>query len=1586
MPVFFFTDIEGSTRLWESHMAEMGAVLARHDAILQEQIEANGGRITKHTGDGVTAAFEAGEPVACALETQVRFAAEAWGDIGELRIRVGLHAGEAELHPAPGSTGGDYYGPPVNCTARIMAAAWGEQILLTPEVTEITSLPLQSTLLDLGEHLLKDVSAPQQIYQLLHPELPRAEFPPPRSLSGRAISETVGLQGRRLAGLEPEAMVVGLVSATLLPAVLGEVPPESPALAGNVGVLHDLGAGSLAEFLSEFAQRQQAGEPEQTRRQLEAELQQVWHSDGSAALALQAGASRLLHAVHGVEATMMAASEDVKAVLARGLGDVGSQLGEFRWMLGDLREALAEVRARQGLQLAMQREQLDLQRQQLVKTNLILQRQQVSVAVPLAGMVVEEEVLLPPADVPCPYKGLAAFEAEDAEYFCGRDGLVAELTARLAGTRFLAVVGPSGSGKSSVVLAGLLPAIWGNALPGSEAWRTLVLRPGAHPLEELALRVSLLRGIEASALHEALQTRPQALYLAVRQALAEEPQGVRLLLVVDQFEEIFALCRNATERRAFIDALLHAVDAEEGRTVVVPTIRADFYGRCADYPELAARLADSVLVGPLDEEGLRQAIEWPAERVGLRLEPGLADTIVDDVAGEPGALPLLSHALLETWGRRRGRMLTLSGYVASGGVAGAIAQTADSVFGQFSPDEQATARNIFLRLTELGEEGAQDTRRRVAPEELVRTAAEEPVVESVLKTLADARLITTGEDTVEVAHEALIREWPALRRWLDEDREGLRIHRHLTGAAQDWQTLDREPGELYRGARLVAAGEWADGHAGELNPLEREFLSASQEMARREAEEREAQRQRELEAARERAEEQTRAARRFRRLAGMLAVVLLLAAVAAVLAIWQQQQAQEQARVATSRELAAAAINNLEVDPERSVLLALQGLSEAYTLEAENALHESIPELHLLMTLTGHVKMPESVAVSPDGTCLASAGDDKVVKVWDAATGQELLSFDTQHTGLTIFGMAYDPDGARIATASDDGTAQVWDAATGQQLLVIDHGAPLSGLAFSPDGNRLATAGADAVARVWDSVTGQQQLVLSGHGDAMRAGSAHPGGAIGILFTPDGKRLVTAGADGTARLWDAGTGEPLRVISDHTDEIYIALSPDGQRLLTAGYDGFVKLWDVSPGSGAMEPLLAIDHGQPARAAAFGPEGARIAAASQDGAARVWDAATGRRLLSLVGHAGLVDDLAFTPDGTRLVTVGEDVTVRVWDLAPGRELLTLVDAAAPAYSPDGQRMATAQSDGTVAIRDSTTGQVLLSLAGHPEFRAGSIAFSPDGEYLATSSWDTTAKLWTQRPDKSCSPCPDHTGWVFQAVFNPDGTRLATASADGTVKVWDTRTGQELLTLLGHGGWFQGIAFSPDGMRIAASEYDGPVWFWDAATGQELMTLDAGATLIGIAFSPDGKRLAATRFDGGVLVWDLAGTDHPASAESPVIFTLFGHAAFTPSLIFSPDGAYLATASFDGTSKVWDMDTGQEWLTLSAPGALGHVAFSPDGARLATGGFGSGQVSVHALNLEDLVALADSRVTRSLTDEECRKFLHVEACPASVAGKD
>jgi len=358
MLVFLFTDIEGSTRLWEAHTEAMSDVIARHDAILQEQVGGCGGRINKHTGDGVFAVFDGGDPVACTLETQKRFATEPWPHIGELRIRAGLHAGEAVYRPSVGMAGGDYFGPPVNTTARIMSAAWGGQILLTPEVTSVSPVPPGATLLDLGEHLLRDVSAPQRLYQLDHPQLPHRTFPPPRSLSSQSIRQALGERGKQLAGMDPEGMVTGLVASVLVPALQGELDPGSGALEGNLGLLGDMGADALRGFVGQMAERlrakQRAGEevglPE-IRGLLDQELAAQWQAGGERAAALRTDASRLLQAVGGVEAIKAGVNREVREALARGLADLGGQFGEFRWVLAGVRDRLAEMWAQQREQL-----------------------------------------------------------------------------------------------------------------------------------------------------------------------------------------------------------------------------------------------------------------------------------------------------------------------------------------------------------------------------------------------------------------------------------------------------------------------------------------------------------------------------------------------------------------------------------------------------------------------------------------------------------------------------------------------------------------------------------------------------------------------------------------------------------------------------------------------------------------------------------------------------------------------------------------------------------------------------------------------------------------------------------------------------------------------------------------------------------------------------------------------------------------------------------------------------------------------------------------------------------------------------------
>jgi WD40 repeat protein/class 3 adenylate cyclase len=1560
MFVFLFTDIEGSTRLWEEHTGEMGQVIARHDVILRKQIKASGGRITKHTGDGVTAAFEQGEPVACALETQKQVASEAWGAIGELRIRIGLHAGKAELH------GEDYFGPAVNCTARVMSAGWGGQILLTPEVTRVSPLPDEATLRDLGQHLLKDVSAAQQIYQLQHPGLSRLDFPPLRTLSGNAIHRTIDQEGPRLVALPPPAIAIGLVSATLLPTALGDVSPSSPALAGNLGVLGDIGAGALRDWMAGFAERLrgklQAGEAVTElaiREQLELELLERWQAGGEVAAALRADASRLLEAVHGVEAAMQAAGAEWKDALAQGLADLGATFVEFRWMLSGLQETLSQVRARQTMQIAMQKQQLDLQRQQLVKTNLILRRQQ---AMPSLAALPEQEEELAPADVPCPYKGLAAFEAEDAEYFFGREELVAELTVRLAGTPFLAVVGPSGSGKSSLVRAGLLPAIWQDALPGSKDWLTLVLTPGHHPLNELAARISLLDGFTPGELLRDLEADHRGLDLAIRRLLADQPQNVHLLLIVDQFEEVFALCRDEEERRRFIDALVYAVEAEDSRVIVIPTIRADFFGRCARYPELASRLRDSVLVGPLSEKELRQVIERPAELVGLRLEPGLVDTVVGDVADEPGALPLLSHALLETWERRRGRTLTLAGYAQSGGVAGAIAQTADAVNGQLRPEQQAVARSIFLRLTELGQEGAQDTRRRVAPTELIRTAEEAPAVEEVLKTLADARLITMGEDTVEVAHEALIREWPALRGWLDEDREGLRTHRHLTESAQEWERLDREPGELYRGARLATASEWEEQHADLLNPLEREFLAASQRLAW----------SREME--RQRGRQRTMAG-----LATALAITLFLALLA--VRQWQRAESGEQrALLQASAGLAARAVAELEgALPERGVALALEALEHyPYTPEAQRALAQAVRARVPFRVLPSPGTDVVNALWSPVGQHVVAAAPGESVVVWDADTGDEVWRRRLGKTGWqNNWGLAWAPSGAEIAVA-EGWEIQVYDAATGAWLRRVDHyDIAIDSLAWQPDGDWILGSETLGNARVWDTTEDFEltyferrkdwKLVLSGHGDAVMDSS----------WSPAGERICTASADGTAKVWDAETGMELLTLSGHDGALLgAAWSPDGQRIATAGADGTARIWSASTG----EPIVSLmGHSEEVKDVAWSPDGKCIATVSPDGTTRVWSAPTGQQLIAFPGQRGDLQTVSWSPQSDQLVTGGGG-QVTLWQL-PQAELELLGhtgDVLDARWSPDGARIATASDDGTTRIWDATTGEPLLEFSKH-EGAVHSASWSPSGESIASTGADSTARIWDADSGEELFVFSEHDSDVWHADWSPDGKYLVTTGVDElgpsrletSALVWDATTGETLRTL--YPGLDRGRSrWSPDGQRIVTAAGLGgsykPVWVWDAATtGRRLVGFeDHGDWTNSADWSPDGGRVVSAGYDATARVWDAVTGDQ--------LVVLMGHSAVVYDADWSPDGKHIATGDDSGEVKVWDAATGKEIDGFTAEGAVWNVDWSPDGHYvISSGHFNPPLVKRVWTSVNELIAHAGQCcLSRELTPEEREQF--------------
>ncbi len=703
-------------------------------------------------------------------------------------------------------------------------------------------------------------------------------------------------------------------------------------------------------------------------------------------------------------------------------------------------------------------------------------------------VVSSKSIAFDEASLEPPYMGLQFFDEADANLFYGREELIARLLTSLGfsqgglsnGSNLLFIVGASGSGKSSLVRAGLVPSIRKSismqGQPGSDqkmGWAITVITPTSHPLEILASGLtSEVESVTAAATlmdDMARDTRSLRLFLHKKQ--------MSLFLVIDQMEELFTTCREEGERRAFLDNLLNA--AEGGQCKVILTLRADFYAHCARYENLRTALANNqVYIGPMSAAELRRAIEEPAKDKGFTFEAGLVDLILRETGHEPGSLPLLSHALLETWKRRRDRNLTLSSYAETGGVQGAIAHTAESLYLRLTPQQQNIARNIFLRLTELGE-GVQDTRRRATPDELVLRTEERASVEEVLNLLAKARLVTLGEGGVEVAHEALIREWPTLRAWLAEDRDGLRLHRHLTESALSWEELDCEPGELYRGARLAQVIEWVAGHPGLLNELEADFLTASQAQSEQEAVEREIARKREIETAQRfaesenrRAEEQARTAQRFRWLAAVLAVLLLAAVAMASFALQQRQQASIAALLSRSRELAAAAVSNLNVDPERSVLLALEAVKLTDTYQAVDALHLAAQTSRVKRTLQVNEQSVVGVDFSKDGKQLAASSADGTVRIWDQLSGQVAITL-IGHSAMINY-VAYSPDGSRLATASDDATAKVWDAQTGKAILTLSgHKGFVNALKFSPDGDFLVTVGEDNTIRLWDANSGK---------------------------------------------------------------------------------------------------------------------------------------------------------------------------------------------------------------------------------------------------------------------------------------------------------------------------------------------------------------------------------------------------------------------------------------------------------------------------------------------------------------------------------
>jgi WD40 repeat protein len=1169
-----------------------------------------------------------------------------------------------------------------------------------------------------------------------------------------------------------------------------------------------------------------------------------------------------------------------------------------------------------------------------------------------------------------PFVGLRSMREEEADRFFGRDAEIKELVEKFRRHRIVAIVADSGTGKSSLAEAGFAPAFRGGALadltrsePDDRVWHVASMRPGANPEEGLRTGVSEaaeklgLSGSERAGLRKRIALDdPSETAFALQCDLPARKTAT--LLIVDQFEEL--LTQTPPALAALVAHLLLALADSDKDIRILLTVRADYFNlvsviavaahepvKGTDGKTLFERLTENgrAAILPLkriSDAGLRDAIHEPLRRAGQKDEAAqdaLVKAVKRDISDQPSDLPLMQVALRAAWREHRAAGIGLvEAYESVGGVLGALANEAEAARSRLTPDDQARLESIFVRLVRLGDTGGA-TRRTASLTEF--DEARRDLVQQ-LGTDELGRLVVVGETSAEIAHEALITQWPWLQGRLRGNAGDVRRLDRLIEKAQEWRDApaDRKAAYLAGGAERESFNELAGQRPEWLSRLDLGFVAESN---------------RAYETEREKEQRVLRIARHnesvaLTALANIEAEQRPVNAAKLALAAWPRDPL-DMARPMLPETLDALSgiVPNLHErrtlkSAGNTAVLSSDGTRILTFFRRMDPLSPSVSVAHLwdtaigrqISTLNGHVQAIASAAFSNDGKRVVTCSLDNTARVWDAASGREIAVL-RGHEGSVVCA-AFSPNGKRIVTASDDGTARVWDTSSGQALVTFSgHKGTIFSAAFSANARRIATASIDTYALLWNANSG----------DAVTALRGHKGPVYSAAFSPDGTRVVTASADWTARSWDAQSGHQLAVLGSQSLVWSAAFSRDGKHILTVSNDSTARVWDAIT---YKEVAVLGGHDKAVRSAAFSLDGRRIVTGCNDGKARIWSAASGREIEALKGHEGWVNSADFKPDGKFVWTASIDKTVRLWEIPSGREIIALAGHAgavrSATFSRDGKYIVTASDDQTARVWDANSGYEITVIGGSGG-EVLSAAFSPDRKRVVTALADSTARIWDSNSGRKIAALKGHERRITAAVFSPDGKRVLTASEDKSARVWEAKSGREI-SVLKVWGVVTMAAFSLDGTPVILehnrSISEGIARLRDAVSGDvlaELKTSVVDPTAREIAFAR--ARLATVDFaavsqDRQRIVtvdWrdEIARLWEPTSGRE--VAALKGHTEPILSAAFSPNGRRIVTASEDQTARIWDAAFGHQIVALTGhEERIYSASFDSDGTRVVT----------------------------------------------------